>query len=468
MSNLRISFPVPPLTMGMKIVGIQGPPGSGGGGGGVSDGDKGDITVSGSGATWTIDAKAVTLPKMADMATDSFLGRDTAGTGAPEVLTPTQARGILNVADGANAYVHPDHFGDIISDGDGATAIADGAVDNAKLADMDTARVKGRVTAGAGEPEDLTGAQVLGMLPIPGTTGEVLFNTGGALAAAADVEIEGGQLRLPVIATPASPAAGGVKLFGRSIAGRLLPAFVGPAGLDSSLQPLLGRNKIFMILPANTTTVDSFGGIATVGATASHVQTIDSSNRWLATRKIRFQTTTVAGNAAGVRTGYQQWFLGSAAGRGGFTFLAQFGMNINLNGGQKFVGLTSQSAILGGDPSAQTNIIGVGYDAADASTGNWFLIRRAAGAAVKVDLGVNAARNTTDGYELAMFCAPGGSEIQVVITNLTTGILVLDATYSSAIPVGNAGLAFKCDARNGAVAAADNIELAIAYIESDY
>jgi hypothetical protein len=53
----------------------------------VSDGDKGDITVSGSGATWTIDAKAVTLAKMDDMATASLIYRKTALAGAPEVNT---------------------------------------------------------------------------------------------------------------------------------------------------------------------------------------------------------------------------------------------------------------------------------------------------------------------------------------------------------------------------------------------
>jgi hypothetical protein len=56
-------------------------------GSGLSDGDKGDITVSASGATWTIDNGAVTLAKQADMATASVVYRKTIGVGAPEVQT---------------------------------------------------------------------------------------------------------------------------------------------------------------------------------------------------------------------------------------------------------------------------------------------------------------------------------------------------------------------------------------------
>jgi hypothetical protein len=72
-----------------------------GGGSGVTDGNKTDITVSGSGATWTINNSAVALAKMANMATASLLGRSTAGTGAPEVLSASTARTTLGLGTAA-------------------------------------------------------------------------------------------------------------------------------------------------------------------------------------------------------------------------------------------------------------------------------------------------------------------------------------------------------------------------------
>lgn len=68
---------------------------------GVTDGDKGDITVSGSGATWTIDNGVVTYAKMQDVSnTSRIMGRITAGAGDMEELTGTQATTLLDAVVG--------------------------------------------------------------------------------------------------------------------------------------------------------------------------------------------------------------------------------------------------------------------------------------------------------------------------------------------------------------------------------
>ena len=51
--------------------------------GGVADGDKQDITVSGSGTVWTIDPGTVTYAKLQNVSTTGrLLGRNTAGAGS--------------------------------------------------------------------------------------------------------------------------------------------------------------------------------------------------------------------------------------------------------------------------------------------------------------------------------------------------------------------------------------------------
>jgi len=63
-------------------------------------------------------------------ATDRILGRDSSGAGVIEEITPAALRTMINVADGANAYTHPNHSGEITSTGDGAQVLDKTAITN--------------------------------------------------------------------------------------------------------------------------------------------------------------------------------------------------------------------------------------------------------------------------------------------------------------------------------------------------
>lgn len=63
------------------------PRGNTGAGSTIADGDYGDITVSSTGTVYTVDSAAITLAKMANLAEDRIIGRQSAGAGVPEALT---------------------------------------------------------------------------------------------------------------------------------------------------------------------------------------------------------------------------------------------------------------------------------------------------------------------------------------------------------------------------------------------
>lgn len=130
-------------------------------GGGVSDADYGDITVAA--GVWTIDAGVVTLAKMANIATDRLIGRDTAGTGVPEAIAVT---GGIEF-DGTGNIRTTAFTGDVTKTAGGtALTIATSAVTLAKMADLVASRFVGRVTASTGVPESMTGTQATTLLDV--------------------------------------------------------------------------------------------------------------------------------------------------------------------------------------------------------------------------------------------------------------------------------------------------------------
>jgi len=111
------------------------------------------------------DATAGRWLKISNTLTDHDLMGNISGDGTFH-LSAAQRTKLINQTD----YVHPNHSGDVTSVADGAQTITAKAVTNAKMADVATQTFKGRVTAGAGAPEDLTIAQVKTLLGIGAST----------------------------------------------------------------------------------------------------------------------------------------------------------------------------------------------------------------------------------------------------------------------------------------------------------
>jgi len=150
----------------------------------------GDVTSSGDGAQ-TIASNAVSNSKAATMPANTIKGNDTLSPANQNDLTATEVRSLINVADGANNYAHPNHTGDVTSSGDGAQTIAANAVSNAKAATMSANTLKGNDTGGAANQKDLTPSEARTLLNVadgannyahPNHTGEVTSTGDGSQA----------------------------------------------------------------------------------------------------------------------------------------------------------------------------------------------------------------------------------------------------------------------------------------------
>lgn len=226
-----------------------------------------------------------------------------------------------------------------------------------------------------------------------------------------------GPVPFPHVAAPALPPADHVSLFGRRLAGRILPAFVGPAGLDSALQPFFGRNRVAHVGPiAGNTTLNQLG-IAIAGFGTATAAALARTNLYTSMRRIDYLVTTAATTAiAGWRVAQGQNFLGQAGDKfGGFFAVWRFGRptgaaaNATL---RAFNGMSSIfSAPADANPStAETNALGVGCDATDT---NWQIIHRnGSAAATKIDTGFpKAVADASEMYELILFSPPANATV---------------------------------------------------------
>lgn len=282
------------------------------------------------------------------------------------------------------------------------------------------------------------------------------------------VDIASGSLQMAAVTNePTSPTTGSMKIYAKDIAGRMLLKTVGPSGLDTPYQPALFSNNVAMLLP-NTTTSVSVWGMPNAAVGTISTPAITTTNLLNSMRRSTVTSAATANSAAELRSAAPLVWRGNAPGLGGFFYASRFSTSSTTANQRLFSGLTATTGATATTvaPSAILNMIGVGWDSADANL--QIMSNDATGLATKVDLGANfPANNTSAVYELILFAAANGNSVGYRVQRLDTNQFT-SGTITTDLPVSTSLLTHHQYMNNGGTGAAVVLNVNRVYIESDY
>lgn len=276
------------------------------------------------------------------------------------------------------------------------------------------------------------------------------------------------EIDLPLVTSPLPPPTDNIAIYGQKRAGRMLLTQMGPTGLDTSLQPNLGGNKIGLWLPpGNANSVPGIFGIGTFTAVGTATARTAASTNF-ATRMLRlgYVSAATAGALTSIRESQNKYTVGAGDGFGGFYYRLRFipSNAATVAGDRFFAGLSnSTAAATNVEPNTLLNSIGI----CKLSTSNNLHVYSAAGTATTaVDLGVDYPGNTlsADAYEFCMFSNSTGS-VQWEVFKLGTA-LKTSGTFATQ-PSNTTFLGHQIWKTNNATALAVGFDICSIYIETD-
>jgi hypothetical protein len=313
-----------------------------------------------------------------------------------------------------------------------------------------------------------------------GLAGQLQFNDGGNFGGDADLTwdktsntlaLSGADTDIDMAGItnePASPAANTLRLYVKSLAGRMMLKQKGPSGVDTPLQPFIAQSNVSLISPGAGTTLSQIGNLVTNVGTVSHPAPA-ATNLKTQTRRFTNTSAGTAGSLASTRVQVMECWRGNAAGLGGFWVNFRFALTTLAAGMRAFVGLTdtATTAPTNLDPTTSTTPGKIGL-AVNANTGNWNLVHNITGTAPTViALGANFPVNTTDLLELQLFAKPNDTAVYYRVINLTTGNET-SGTLTTNLPASATFLGRVIWACNNATASAVAWDCSRSYLETDY
>ena len=281
------------------------------------------------------------------------------------------------------------------------------------------------------------------------------------------------------IANPDPPSAGVLRTYARSIAGRMVPKWMPPSGVDTPVQAALWGNNVVLYLPNTGTTAGlNLGCPWAVTTTVAHPAPTagiwNQVKRTTSTNVVTTQNQTL-GVSAIVSTAAQFW-RGNSAGLGGFFFFARFAIETltaaSPNATRLFVGLQSgTTSILASDTIPAISCIGLWHDTTDGA-GVINLLTKDGTTSTKNALtgAPTTPYQTGQAYDFYLFAKPNDSVIYYRLDNFNTGATLVDSSVSTTLPANTTFMGPVVGMSNGTAnttAATVGIGVNRVYVETD-
>jgi hypothetical protein len=290
---------------------------------------------------------------------------------------------------------------------------------------------------------DLTGSTFSGNITLGGTDTGVILNS--------------------VTTEPSAPSAGTMRVYGKSISGRMSLKTVGPSGVDTVLQNAFWGNNITMWNPT-TATAGVWLGTAGGGAGTYSTALPTTTSLYTAMKRARWaNVVTTLNQVLGQRNTEAMFRRGSINGHGGFFFFTRMGFDVWTNGGRFFAGMHTGDTVISGNPSALNNTVGFCVD--DADNGAISFLTRGTGA-TKDPTGYTIVSGK--GYDVYIFCAPNSSQYSWRIVDINAGTEVSGVATAN-LPTNTTMQRAGVLASNAALTPVTSVQIGInrIYVETD-
>jgi hypothetical protein len=188
-----------------------------------------------------------------------------------------------------------------------------------------------------------------------------------------------------------------------------------PSGVMSNF----ARRRIAMTVSGATGGPTSYAQTSSVTSGSATNPGLTNTTYFTSAARYHITSTVAVDVRAGLALTGNEVFRGNIADTGGFIFECVFGVTAINTTSRFFCGLSAAAVTLAADPSSLTDVLGLGFDSADANF-QW-IHNDSSGSATKVDLGStfprpSGAALSRDIYQVIIACHPNDSSVSVFVS----------------------------------------------------